>query len=283
MAPIYSMSRLRAHGKGSKAVRRLVRDELLVRLRRGWYATPDVDVDTRLAVSTGGKLTCVSALKRHGVWTMPHADLHVRVARGTAVRLGERTRVHWTHDRIDLALPLDDVETALLIAVECLDLRAAVVVVDSVLNRGLVSRSGIELLLDKSPRGRRVLVLCDGRAESGIETIARLALRRLRVRVRSQVTIPGVGRVDLLIGDRLVLELDGRQWHDDFEADRTRDRQLMALGYLVVRASYRQVMEEWATVEAQLLVLVRRKEHRWRTTLPQGARRGSARAEHAPG
>jgi very-short-patch-repair endonuclease len=283
MAPIYSSSGLRAHGKGTKAIQRLMRAELLVRLRRGWYATPDVDADTRLAVSTGGKVTCVSALKQLGVWTMPHTELHVRVARGTAVRVCERTRVHWTDDRLDLGNPRDDVATALLIAVECLDLRAAVVVVDSTLNRGLVSRSGVELLLSGSPRGRRVLSLCDGRAESGIETVARLALRRLRVRVRPQVTIQGVGRVDLLIGDRLVLELDGREWHSDFEADRARDRQLMALGYLVVRASYRQVMEEWATVAEQLLVLIRRKEHRWRTTLPQGARRGSARVEHTAG
>jgi very-short-patch-repair endonuclease len=283
MAPIYSTSRLRAHGKSTKVIRRLVRDEVLVRLRRGWYATPDVEADTVLAVSTGGKVTCVSALKRFGVWTMPHAELHLRVARGTVVRVNEGTRVHWTHDRLDFTHPVDDVESALLIAIECLDIRAAVVVVDSALNRGLVSISGLELLLANSPRGRRVLSLCDGRAESGIETVARLALRRLRVRVRVQVTIPGVGRVDLLIGDRLVLELDGRQWHADFEADRARDRQLMALGYLVVRVSYRQVMVEWAAVEQQLLVLIRRKEHRWRTTLPQGARRGSARAEHASG
>ncbi len=283
MAPIYSTSRLRARGLNSKAIHRLVRDELLVRLRRGWYATSEVDADTRLAISTGGRVTCVSALKQLGVWTMPHTELHVRVARGTAAQANGRTRVHWTHDRVDLEHPLDDLESALLIAVECLDLRAAVVVVDSVLNRGLVSLSGLELLLASSSRGRRVLSLCDGRAESGIETLARLALRRLRVRVRSQVTIPGVGRVDLLIGDRLILELDGRQWHSDFEADRARDRQLMTLGYLVVRASYRQVMEEWAAVETQLLVLIRRKEHRWRTTLPQGARRDPARAEHATG
>lgn len=204
---------------------------------------------------------------------MPHQDLHVLVASGTDVRRRAGIHLHWTHDRLDLARGVDDIESALRVAVRCLDLRAAVVVVDSALNRGLITLASVEHVLGTSARGRRILALADGRAESGIETLARLGLRRLRVRVRSQVVIPGVGRVDLLIGDRLILELDGRRWHVDFEADRARDRRLVARGYLVIRASYRQVMEEWEEIAGQIVTLVRRDEHRWRTTLPQGARR----------
>lgn len=210
---------------------------------------------------------------------MPHADLHVRVASGTVVRRLPRLRLHWTHDRLDLTPGVDDLESALAIAIHCSDLRAAVVLVDSVLHRRLIRRETVENILSSTPRGRFVLSLTDERAESGIETLARLGLRRLRVRVRSQVLIPPVGRVDLLIGDRLVLELDGREWHADFEADRARDRRLLALGYLVVRASYRQVLFGWDEIAGQILELVRREEHRWRATLPQGARRGPGRPE----
>jgi very-short-patch-repair endonuclease len=100
-----------------------------------------------------------------------------------------------------------------------------------------------------------------------------LALRSRNLRVRPQVWIPGVGRVDLLIGDRLVLELDGREWHQDFERDRARDRALVARGYLVLRASYRQVLEDWPTIEAQIAEIVARRDHRWRRTPTHGVRR----------
>jgi len=52
--------------------------------------------------------------------------------------------------------------------------------------------------------------LVDPGCGSGLETLARLHLRRRHIRVRSQVHIPPVGWVDLLIGGRLVLELDSR-------------------------------------------------------------------------
>jgi len=81
------------------------------------------------------------------------------------------------------------------------------------------------------------------------------------------VRIPGVGRVDILIGDRLILELDGEEFHD-FERDRARDRRAAVRGYVTIRASYRQVMNEWAALEAELMVLIRRRDHLG------GARRG---------
>lgn len=62
----------------------------------------------------------------------------------------------------------------------------------------------------------------------------------------------GRRRVDLLIGDHHVVECDGETDHSgalDFEADRRRDAELAALGYRVLRFSYRQVVEEWESVE----------------------------------
>jgi very-short-patch-repair endonuclease len=273
MADVISSRRLREAGLSTHAIARRVRDGSLIRLRRGMYARPGVADEVADAVRVGGKLTCVSALAFHGVWTMPHPDLHVLVSSGVAVAPRVGHRLHWTHARLDLEHAVDSPTHAVAVAVECLDLRAAVVAIDSALNRWLITRTELERILFATPRGRLLLPKIDGTAESGIETLARLALRRRRLRVRTQVPIARVGRVDILIGDRLVLEVDGREWHADFESDRARDRTLVALGYLVIRASYRQVMHDWPLIEAQITELTRRREHLWRTTLPQGARR----------
>jgi very-short-patch-repair endonuclease len=107
----------------------------------------------------------------------------------------------------------------------------------------------------------------DPAAESGIETLVRLALRRHRVRVRSQVVVPGVGRVDFLVGERLIIEADGYDWHGgraEFERDRERDRELVRRGYVVIRASYHQVTTDLDAIVGAALDVIRRREHRWR-------------------
>ncbi|MFD3443187.1 endonuclease domain-containing protein [Microbacteriaceae bacterium 4G12] len=60
------------------------------------------------------------------------------------------------------------------------------------------------------------------------------------------------------------MELDGSEHHtgpDAFEADRRRDAALNALGYRVLRFSYRQVTQDWATVETTILRLIARGAH----------------------
>ena len=68
------------------------------------------------------------------------------------------------------------------------------------------------------------------------------------VHVEVQHHVPEVGWVDLLIGGRLVLELDSRDHHtgeSNYESDRTRDRKLVAQGYLPMRVTYGQVFRTW--------------------------------------
>jgi very-short-patch-repair endonuclease len=161
---------------------------------------------------------------------------------------------------------MDDILSALDQLTRCASLVPIVICADSITNRGLAREEEVLAVLQRTSIGRRAAELFDESSQSGIETIARVALRRRRVRLRTQVRIAGVGHVDLLIGDRLVLELDGREWHEgaDFEEDRRRDLALVALGYLVVRASYKQVTESWADVERDLLTIIRRGDHLWR-------------------
>lgn len=240
---LFSTRLLRAHGMGRADVRRALATGALRRLRRGWYCLPSAAPEVVTAAQVGGRLTCLAALKSQGAWTLDSAGLHVRVADGVSVLHQPGVRIHWTPNRVGPGV--DSVEEALATAIACVDFRALVVAVDSLANRGILAPVRLQAVLGVTPRGRRVLAVHDPQAESGIETLIRLALRRHRVRARSQVVIPGVGRVDFLIGDRLVIEADGYDWHGDraaFERDRERDRELVRRGYVVIRASYRQVM-----------------------------------------
>jgi very-short-patch-repair endonuclease len=70
--------------------------------------------------------------------------------------------------------------------------------------------------------------------------------------------------VDFVIGERLVIEVDGAEYHTDpvrFEADRRRDALLSARGYRVLRFSYRLVIDDWPTVETAVLAAVARGDH----------------------
>jgi very-short-patch-repair endonuclease len=75
------------------------------------------------------------------------------------------------------------------------------------------------------------------------------------------VEIAGVGRVDFVIGDRLVVEVDSEQYHTDpakYEGDRRRDAALSILGLRVLRFSYHQIMDEWSTVDRAVMAAVAR-------------------------
>ncbi len=189
----------------------------------------------------------------------------MRVADGVSVTRIPGARVHWTPDRVGPGV--DSIEDALALALDCADIRNLVIVVDSLVNRRILASSRLRDILEPSARGRRVLGLHDPAAESGIETLVRLALRRHRIRVRSQVVIAGIGRVDFLIGERLVIEADGYDWHGDrvaFERDRERDRELVRRGYVVIRASYQQVTTDLDSVIVAVLAVIRRRDHKWR-------------------
>ena len=99
--------------------------------------------------------------------------------------------------------------------------------------------------------------------------------------MRTQVSIDGVGRVDVLIGDRLVLELERRSHHlaDNYRTDRARDLEPFRQGFTVLRVSYRRVMYDWPAVEEAILTAIRRGDQ-----LRRGihARLGLARAWFLP-
>lgn len=269
MASQYGVARrtyLLDRGVDRAEIQRCLRGGTLRRLRRGWYATEIAHPAVVTAVRDGGVLGCVSALRLHDVWVPPFAGTHVRSWSGGCRQYG----------RPEPALrSVDDIPIALRHAVRCLDSEGIIVVCDSLLHLGLMTRADIEHELVAAPgRIRRLVARCDP-AESGTDSIVRVRLRARGIRVRTQVRILGLGWVDLLVG-RVIIEVDGAEYHISpkaFEEDRRRDRQAVRLGYIVVRLSYKQVMHEWEATEAVILELVRRREHL--RFLPGDVRRSS--------
>lgn len=264
---IAAASELLSRGVSQDRIDRAVRSRLILRIRRGWFALPDADPLHVCAVAAGGSLSCVSLLHKLGVWLMPYDDCHVRVDPRHHAVTGAGIRVHWLAGAEAPHAGLDTAVSALDVAIRCLSFEAAVVAVDSALNKHLVTLPYLRESFEDRPRHRRVLDWADGSSDSGIETLIRVRLRARGVRCRTQVPIAGVGRVDLIVGDRLIVEADGREHHESalaFSADRRRDLIAHARGYLAVRLSYRQVIFEWAATERHLVALIRRDEHLWR-------------------
>lgn len=250
----------------------MLRRGMLIRVRQGWYSMPDLASSARQAARVGGVLTCGEALRAHGLWALEDDRLHVLVRRGSSRlrhpgdprrRLSEAfapsTVVHWldgatTTSRL-IACPVDALETYRRCAPHELYLAA----LDSTLHRRPDLRG--DLIAAGHRIGPRT---ADGICESGTETLFRLRMRRQLPRLKCQVPIPGVGRVDFLIGEALVIEVDGRAFHDSesaFENDRRRDAELSRRGFRVLRFSYRQIIDDWPSVAHAVLAAVSRGDH----------------------
>jgi very-short-patch-repair endonuclease len=136
-------------------------------------------------------------------------------------------------------------------------LHEAVVVADSALRTCRVSLQELERVTEAAaqhPQGRRlrhVLDLVDPASGSVLESLCRLLLVQHGLRPESQVTLADrlgrtIGRVDFLFrNERLVVECDGRRWHDPSDArerDRVRDNELERAGWRLVRVTWHDVV-----------------------------------------
>ncbi|CAM3744127.1 DUF559 domain-containing protein [Smaragdicoccus niigatensis] len=231
-------------------------------LRFGWWACPGADPAVESAVKLGGVLACESVLRRSHVWT-PSNNQHIRFGKHSHRSSGIRNCRPRGHNP-PLATSVDSLETALSSAVNCLDVEEVIVVLDSMLHLKLIDEASAATALNSSRFAHLdLLSKCDRKSESGTETMVRVRLRGLGIHVRTQVVINTIGRVDLLIGKRLIIEYDGLEYHaGQFEADRERDRRLIALGFIVIRLSYNQVVYDWTAALPDILAVIRRREHR---------------------
>ncbi|WP_438354124.1 endonuclease domain-containing protein [Microbacterium sp. CJ88] len=250
-------------GIGRREVERAVTDGDVQRVRRGWLSVPDADPMLVNAARHGVSLTCVTQASRLGLWVLGEPGLHVASPPHAGhVRL-PRATVHWAKalvprhpDRLE-----DPIENVLVLVADCLPYEQALAVFESALRKGRVEKPAMARL-SLPPAARRVLDDADPYADSGLETLVVPRLRWLDLPLRRQIWISG-HRVDLLIGDRLVLQIDGgHHVGPQREADIAHDAALMLLGYHVIRVGYTDVVERWHQVQERIMRAVAQGLHR---------------------
>jgi very-short-patch-repair endonuclease len=266
---------LHTRGFDRAAIASAVRTGRIRRVRQGWYSSVYLAPTFARAARVGGVATCVTALAAAGVWVLDsELELHVAVKptacqlrspRDSRERLGTQDVViHWTlADHVNrLTRSLSD---SLIDYAGCATPELLAATANSLLREHPEYRAEWQSLRTRFPqRTQRLLSFVDGVCESGTEFVFWVRLRRLHVRMRRQVWIEGVGRVDFLIGERLVIEINGFEHHggrEQYEADHRREAFLGAIGHRGLRFSHKQVFEQWDTVEAAVYAAVARGDH----------------------
>jgi very-short-patch-repair endonuclease len=225
-----------------------------------------------------------SALALHGLpfWRVDETTIHVCRVAGRSSRVRGHLHIHESVPPSDLVTfrstgaastkaTLAVIGTAMVDGVE-----AGVVAADAALNRTCTTLEDLGHALGAmrhTPRlgaARQAVTLADPRCESVGETRTRLVLQAVpgAPRVRSQHRIHDelgreVARVDFLVGERVVVEfdgrakygMDGRRPEDDLWAEKRREDTLRALGYHVVRVIWAQLDRPHLIVERVLAAL----------------------------
>ncbi|MGB3910357.1 MAG: type IV toxin-antitoxin system AbiEi family antitoxin domain-containing protein [Pseudolysinimonas sp.] len=278
-------------------ITRAVRLGQVRRVRRAHYATAVAPLDAVDAVRVGGRLCGVSAARSFGLWAGFDETLHIAVPRNasrlrvirehgaiTPDRSDRRVEIHWVdtdpsrecwrvslHDCLRQVVGWSDHETAMA----CLDTAIEV---------ARVTRDELRAVFAEEPALSRLRAAgAHPGCGSGYESIVVRRLRRIGLRIRQQVRIPGVGRVDGVIDDILVLEIDGYEHHstrEAFEEDRRRDAALAALGKSSIRLTTLRIREDWDGCVADILAALRIQEAMGRVGQKSGQSASDAHTSH---
>jgi very-short-patch-repair endonuclease len=252
-------------GHTSHRLTAAVRSGEVIRVRQGHYACPELAAEELAAYRVGGRLTGLSGARRHGLWTPRSGVLEVLVKAGARalrtphdprLRLVEApgaAQVRWRDHGVTGTRTLANAVECIRDVVRTQPTIVAFAVIESALHRGVVTKGQQRALLRGRPGD--LLQRASRLSESGGESLLAFHLLALGLDFRQQVNVNGVGRVDFLVGDRLVIEVDGAQFHTGpaFENDRRRDAALSALGFRVLRFSYTQVERRPGEVVAAIL------------------------------
>lgn len=251
------------HGITARDLAAAVASEQILRVRRGVYAHPAADPVHVAELAWHGVATCVTAAERLGLPTLERdRRIHLRVASSRS-QAGRNVTVPQGIVRhpASTAPGLLSVIEAIDDAAQCVGKSSQLAMLDAALARGLVERHDIAGMQRGEARQRAWLGRhADGRAESPAETLARVALIGARLPFDLQVHIATVGRVDILVARRVIVEVDGRSYHADpvaFANDRRRDRAAAALGFTVLRFTAAEALAGGDVVLAAVLAALR--------------------------
>ena len=238
-------SQLYAAGFSKHQLRRAVDAGLLRRVRRSWLLHPECAPVRARALALGGRVTCLSAARLSGLWTPDHDQMHIAVARNADAPASEGVRLHWSRGPVPVAAHAvdDPLLNVLYHVAQCRPQAEALAVWESAVRRSEVDVAVLSRVRWRSTRVAGVVALAGAASDSGMETEFVVLMRSIGLSVRQQVWIDG-RPVDALIGERLVIQLDGFAHHSS-PADRRRDLEadarLRLRGYTVLRFDYQQL------------------------------------------
>lgn len=235
----------REHGFSARTIAAAVVEDRVRRVRRSWLISRTCDLSAHRAIAVGGRLTCVTAASRLGLWVPDSAGIHVGVPRTASRLASEGLVLHWAsapmpvprHDVVDSPVNI------LFHVSRCLALPGALAVWESAIRKGLVDPSELERIRWRSTAAQRLAEVASTLSDSGIETRFVHLMRTVGLCVRQQVRIDG-HPVDGLIGARLIVQIDGLEHHQaaDRRRDLRADARLVLRGYTVLRFDWYQVL-----------------------------------------
>lgn len=232
----------------------------LFRPLRGVYALPHADDGVLAAFRANGRLTCVSAARFYSLWTLhPPRAVHLSCGNGVP-KAGVINHGPCTHAP-DPASPVAGLADVLLHALKCLPELEALVLVQSATGRAQISADFLrgKLAGNRNGKARAVLDLLIPRADSVLEILARTHFIRAGLKVRMHVNLPGVGEVDCLVEECLVVELDGSTHFEprQVKKDQRRNNAGMLGGRLTLRFYYDDVVHHPEAMVDQVRAVLR--------------------------
>lgn len=240
-----------------------VMDGRATRLHRGVYTSKEADLDVVAAFRADGLLTCVTAARFYRLWTLGDpGSLHMSCSTGQARRgvVHHGACLHPAHPY----LPVAGVGDVLIHALRCLPELEALVMVQSAVSQALLSTSFLRSKLpgNRNGRVRGTLDLVLPRADSLLEVLAHTHFTRAGLRVRMHVDVPGVGEVDCVVNECLIVELDGGTHLEgkQVKKDQYRNNAGMRGGFLSLHYYYVDVVHHPERMVAEVLAVLLNRE-----------------------
>jgi len=232
----------------------------LRRVRRSWLVRPDADERRAKAAEVGGRATCLSAAGLQGLWVPDHAGTHVAVQATASRNATDGIRLHWASGPAPVTRTIveEPIINVLFHVARCVPSHDALAVWESAIRKGKANAESLQRVAWRSTAAAGFAQVVGELSDSGMETRFVRGMREVGVKVRQQVTVDG-RPVDGLIGEALLVQLDGFEFHSSV-ADRRRDieadARLALRGYTVLRFDYFQVFFRWDYVADTILTAI---------------------------
>ena len=219
----------------------------------GTYVLPGTPYPTIAAASLRGRVACLSACAAWGLLLLrPPVVPHIVVPGNRHIKDERLARlwlpgVHRSDAPTERRLT-EPIDVAIDHVAWCASPLEQLVIIDSALNKRKIDPV-FPPVLATGPVERQEWIhrMATGLCASISETVAHAVLTAAGWRPRIQVERERVGRVDIEVGERHVIEVDSWKHHGTREAfveDRRRDREIVAVRDFPLRFPYAEVVDD---------------------------------------